>query len=99
MEPPLSVQFRIDGANVYAFCPELELRSSGKDGCSALEQLASSISEYWAKLEEDDEFRSISPHKEHYELFLQKILPFIHEMEEKGDNDALESLFDLSSPA
>jgi hypothetical protein len=66
VEPPLSVKLRKVADGIQACCPELDLSSTGEDGQSALGQLASEISSYWDRLSEDEDFRAIDSHQEHY---------------------------------
>lgn len=82
MEPPLSVRLETIADGVYAHCPELDIHASGSDEQSALEQLSAMICDYWSTLLQDVELRESSPQREHYALFVQKVIPFIYELEQ-----------------
>ncbi len=85
MEPPLSVRFETIADGIYVTCPELDIHCSGDDEGSALDQLAGMIADYWRVLLQDMDLRESSPHREHFEFFVQKVIPYIYEQEQAGE--------------
>jgi len=83
VDTPLTVTLETIADTVYAYCPELDLNASADEEQAAVENLAEAIVDYWTVLLKDPSLRERSPHKEHYELFVKKVIPYIYQMNQK----------------